>query len=142
MLPQVNVHVWGHYADSFRKTLDGLSIHGCPVDFEEHDGGFFSLSFGNQNLPAEVSHAGLGGKQIPFEELGLKKVPIEDETNTNAYHVPKGSLLIYDPMDCSAKREREVISTLEIAPAVLENFSVPIPAYMHTPAHFFLTEKS
>ena len=68
---------------------------------------------------------------MPLEQLGLENISIEDETNTNAYHIKEGSLIIYDPQDTKPKVIRRNISCLEIAPMILQNFSVKIPEYMN-----------
>lgn len=132
MLPQFNIRVSQSAAGRFRAVLGGVSIDGGPVSFREGENGFFSLDFGQPNLKDLESHVvALDGKRVTFESMGLQNVSIEDQTGSNAYHIPEGCLLAYDPKDRGRKKERgEAISTLEIAPAILRNFSVPVPGYM------------
>ena len=130
MAPTISVYVVDHKVEQFRTALDLLSIDGHPVEYDEQVKGFFSLSFGQANLDSKSFYAVLQGRRVDFDQLGLGNVKIEDKTNTNAYHVPTGSLLVYDPKDRSSKEGRTRVSTLEIAPAILKNFSVEVPPYM------------
>jgi hypothetical protein len=77
-----------------------------------------------------------GGREVPFKDLGLAPVEIEDKAGSNAYHIPNGTLLIYDPQDLGPKPGFTQISTEEIAPTILENYSMPIPSYMRSPVAF------
>lgn len=137
MLPEVNIYVGERWVGEFQNKLSQLVIENKSVSFIAKEGGLFALFLGHINLPQKgISHAVLQGKTIPLEHLGLENVFIEDETNTNAYHIPEGSLLIYDPQNLSYKASRTQISCLEIAPTLLQNFSVQIPPYM-TPCQFW-----
>ena len=66
-------------------------------------------------------------------DLGLENVEIEDKSDCSGYHIPEGCLVIYDPRDQSAKAVRPDISTLELAPAILQNYAIPVPDYMSRP---------
>lgn len=129
MEPDYSVFVAPSRAETFRQGMKKLVIDGRPVVCEEHDKGFFAFALIFFNLHYHP-YALLDGKEIPFEQLGLANMQIEDMTNTNAYHIPTGSLLIYDPLHRSPKPGRPQISTREIAPAVLRNFSIRVPGYM------------
>ena len=48
----------------------------------------------------------------------------------SAYHIPQGCLLIYnDPAD--SHKKRQTISPLDIATAIVQNYTISIPHYMH-----------
>jgi hypothetical protein len=115
---------------AFRAALEKLSVKGRPARFSEKDGGFFSITFGGRNLEKEPAYADLDGERVHFDDLGLENVPVEDQTQENANHIPEGCLLVYDPQNRSPKPGRPQISTLDIAPAILRNFGIATPAYM------------
>ncbi len=130
MLPQCNVVIPEEKAQEFRENLQSLQLEGQPMQFREATQGFFSLDFGQEGFSGKKSFAQFRGRSIPFEELGLEAVAIEDRAWSSAYHIPKGTLLIYDPVNPAQKPDITQISTLEIAPAILNNFGVPVPSYM------------
>ena len=115
---------------AFRAALEKLSVKGRPTRFSEKDGGFFSITFGGRNLEKEPAYAELDGERVHFDDLGLVNVPVEDQTQENANHIPEGCLLVYDPQNRSPKPGRPQISTLDIAPAILRNFGISTPAYI------------
>ncbi|RMD96232.1 MAG: hypothetical protein D6812_17485, partial [Deltaproteobacteria bacterium] len=129
MAPKISVFVRDRAsADRFRENLRNLAIQHTPLAFDEREQGFFSLAFGQKNL-SEVTVT-LAGAPIPIEELGLSNTRIEDLTGSNAYHIPAGSLLIYDPTAQKIDATRTQIDTIEIAPAILRNFGIAPPSYM------------
>ena len=88
------------------------------VYFERHAG----------SLKAEFA-----GEPVTFESLGWGFYEHQDNIDCSARHTPHGLLLAYDP-DVSTVKEshRSVISTLDIAPTLLDHFGVPVPNYMHS----------
>ena len=130
MLPQCNAVVVEPKIAVFRTALSNLLIDGKPTDFREAENGFFSLDFGQEDLQGRDDFVQLRGNRVSPGELGLKAVQIEDQTAASAFHIPNGTLLIYDPRDRSEKADFTQISTLDIAPVLLQNFSVPVPEYM------------
>lgn len=79
------------------------------------------------NITQEILN--INGGSRPFAELGFANVVIQDSVGQSAYHVPKGSLLIFSPPR-PAQGVRREISTLHVAPALLKHFGVRAPAYM------------
>jgi hypothetical protein len=133
MLPQTNVLVASEKVASFREKLKTVKIDGEPIYFREAEGGFFSIDLGQEGFLTKPQVADVGNRQVPFAELGMKPVEIDDKSHSSAYHIPNGTLLIYDPLDRSPKPGFTQISTTEIAPTLLDNYSVPIPSYMTKP---------
>ncbi len=133
MQPDISIFVSENWVAPFRASLENLNIDRGSVQFDQQNQGFFSLFFGHKNLPESASFATLNGRNIPFPELGLENVRIDDSANTNAYHIPDGSLIIYDPKNRPENVERKRISTLEISPTILKNFAIEIPNYMQKP---------
>ena len=134
MEPQVSVQVLPEDAAAFIDALKSIRIDDAPLEFEEKEGGFACISLGQSNLPGRIETADVRGRSVRFEDLGMENVAIEDHTNSNAYHVPGGILLQYgnghQRAVSGAGSKRPVISNLEIAPALLKNFGIEIPAYM------------
>ena len=133
MVPQYNLFISPGNESRFREMLGKLHIDGKPVSFREKDHGFFSLDFGHKNLYQGPQWAVLDGNPISFTDMGLENVEIEDKSDANAYHIPQGCLVIYDPQNTQPKTGRSDISTLDIAPALLRNFAHPVPDYMQKP---------
>lgn len=134
MEPDVSVFVVPNKLSEFLRLFQTLRIDGNGVEYEERSEGFIHFHLGHGNLHRKPPYAKLEGREISFEHLGLATTQIEDMTNTNAYHIPEGCLLIYDPRESFSDLGRTCISTLDIAPAILRNFSIPVPQYMQTPA--------
>lgn len=130
MLPQYNVVVTDDARERVRRRLGALEIAGSPLSWREAANGFFSLDLGHKNLHDTPNVIKVGGECVACGDLGLENTEIEDKSGSNAYHIPQGSLLIYDRAGFPSKQPRSEISTLEIAPAVLRNFGVAIPPYM------------
>jgi len=133
MDPEVSVVFKGDSFAACRAKMEDMKINGEALRFIEEEGGFVSLKFGDSNLDAETARVTLEGRSLRLEEAGLLLEQVEDEAGSTAYHVPEGSLLCYDPREPGAAAsagERPSYSTLEIAPALLRNFEIPVPAYM------------
>lgn len=73
------------------------------------------------------------GGEFPLEEFGFQNILLEDQVGQTAYHVPEGMLMILGQTEGSSSI-RSQISTLEIAPMILDRLAVEIPAYMGSPA--------
>ncbi len=133
MLPQYNVFVDAHLQHGFEDSLRSLEIDDQPLSWRQSESGFYSLDFGHGNAYLRDNPPRLRGETYSFQDLGLENVKIEDRSGTTAYHIPQGSLLIYDPSDRGEKHGRPTVSALEIAPTILQHFAVPVPAYMKSP---------
>lgn len=130
MLPKINVFVAPEFAEGFEQSLRKLTIDDKALFFSREKDGFFVLNFGQKNLHANQIPR-FGERSASFAELGLTCQDIEDKTDSSGYHVKSGMLLVYDP---AIKRpedpQRPKMSILEIAPAVLKNYSLQVPHYM------------
>lgn len=135
MLPLFNIVIDSKRHAQFEQALDNLYINNQKIIYETAEAGFFSIHFGQANLHKQSNLIVFNGSPMAFEQLGLENIEIEDKSGASAYHIPQGCLLIYDPMDLSKKViSNPQISTLDIAPTILENFSIDPPKYMHSPA--------
>lgn len=130
MLPQFNVKVSGESVPLMRKCLAEIEVNGEKVPFVEGDDGFFSVRFGHQNLDPATLVVRRGGTPVNLHELGLGNVAIQDASGASAYHIPEGCFVCYDPLDRTPKETAAPISALDLAPMILRNFGLPVPAYM------------
>ena len=105
------------------------SVEGPSGKVDERERGFFCISLGQPNLKGRVEAASIDGRDVPFSQLGMEHVAIEDLTNSNAYHIPSGTLLICEA--AAVPGGRPSISTCDIAPALLRNFGIEVPPYMN-----------
>jgi len=85
----------------------------------------------------EVVEAEYQGDAVNAEDFGFVNTHLQDAAGSNAYHIPSGSLLVYDPRARAPSiiTHPESISTLEIAPALLQNFDVARNPYMQRAAN-------
>lgn len=134
MLPQANVRVDSGWAEAFRAALAEVAIQGQPLDVQHRPGNLFILRFGHVNLREAPGCATLRGQPVALAELGLVNLRVEDRAGVTAYHIPQGSLLIYDPRRAPPHGVRPQVSTLDLAPAILQRFGLAVPAYMRSPA--------
>jgi hypothetical protein len=134
MRPQTNIRVNAEQAGEFRRKLESLRIEGRGVRHREAEGGFFSIDIGNSWGKQQALVGELGGQAVALGELGIELVEIDDKANTSAYHIPQGTLLIYDPLERSDKQGYTQINSKEVTPSILRNYGVPVPGYMMPPA--------
>ncbi len=85
-------------------------------------------------VPVIQNHSGfeisVNGQNTNMTHLGIKNVRIADQSGQTAYHIPNGSLMIYSKNRKAKNMSKETISTLNIAPMILNNFNIPAPEYM------------
>ena len=132
MAPDVNVRIAAEYAAKFGDALNHLTIAGKPLEHFEDRGGFFRIRLGQQDAADSAACVVLFGQEVPIQDLGMSHVEIEDGADCTAYHVPRGALLVYDPLEQSGTKERTGVSTLDLAPHILRHFGVRVPDYMST----------
>lgn len=129
MLPQYNVLVAPEARAAFQTKLDTFAIAGQQLVYRTDDSGFYSLDFGHENVGDQ--DVMLGENALSVADLGLENVEIQDRSGTTAYHIPKGSLMIYRAR--APGEGKGYASTLDIAPYILRNFDVAVPSYMNHP---------
>lgn len=128
MFPQFNVRINPDKVDIFKDAISKIEIADEPLEFRQSENGFFALDFGQKNQSS--GKLKLGGKEINFMEIGLHNVIIEDKADSTAYHIPEGTLLIYDPQHPAKNNTVKQVSSTALAPNILANFNVEIPSYM------------
>ena len=134
MLPDYNFVVHEEKAREFRDNLKLFSINGTGVHWVNRGNNFFRINLGHSDLDKKSTTIRLGDRYVSLESMGLDVTRIEDESGTTAYHVPNGILLIHDPKTAVPwDKGRPSVSTLEIAPAILDNYAIQRPPYMKVP---------
>ncbi len=136
MLPSFNVQVGEGIRGLLRKKLNNFTVNGFQIGVREKSEGLFSIDFGHANLKDEETIIRINGKEASLSEVGLKNVEIQEKSGTTAYHIPQGSMYIYQPNYQSKSETVTQISVLDIAPSILQNYAVDVPAYMNRPAIF------
>jgi hypothetical protein len=136
MAPRVSVFVEPDRQDRLREALGSMQINGKPIEWHEKERGFFNIRFGQENLYEGGCRITVHGKDRTLAELGMENVEIQDKSNTTAYHVHSGSLVLYDPKNRASAPQpsRPQVSTLDLAPFILSRMGVPVPEYMRRPA--------
>jgi hypothetical protein len=136
MDPDVALRLPADRVADFRAFLETIEIEGRALQFEERASGFFNLIFGQRNLDDEPDVRVAGNQRSPAE-LGLVNEAVDDEAASSGYHIPEGVLLVFDPLSAGAAgrldSSRQTVSTLDVAPFVLETLGAPIPDYMRKP---------
>ena len=147
MVPCLSVVVAADKADAFEARLSTLRIGNCtvrkarregtaPFTFDRSGPGSFHFYVYFDELDLARLAGSLEGAPVAAEELGLGFFRQEEGIACSGRHTPFGSLLVYDPRQPAAAGPRATVSTLQLAPALLANFGVPVPRYMtrHDPA--------
>jgi hypothetical protein len=130
MVPQFNVQVHVDKRNEFEEKLKTFRINGNSVNSRQKGEGFYSLDIGYANLDESKIVIELMGQVIPLSLSGMENVKIQDRCGATAYHIPQGSLLIYAPAKGLNGNEVTGISTMDIAPSILNNFNIAAPGYM------------
>lgn len=119
MDPQVNIELHPDAVAPLLAWLDRVAIGGQPIE-RSVAGTLVSLSFGQAN--DAIGRVTVDGEVVAPEELGLVTEDIEDMVASTGYHVPEGSLWLYDPLRRTpgdGRSERPEVPTTAIAPALL-----------------------
>ena len=129
MFPQFNFSVLEGLQTTIRNKLKCITIDGEPLIFREAKQ-FFSIDFGHKNLSKKIQHIMVGDKEFLLSDAGLAHVDIQEGCAQTGYHIPNGSLVIYDSLRQKLDQSRTQISTLDIAPLILDQFNINKPEYM------------
>jgi hypothetical protein len=130
MMPRYVFSVDGSVAGHLRGQLKLMTINGERLIFQEHENNVFMIKLGQCNLDDDTIDVRLGDEQVNCREIGMVNTSIEDETGSYAYHIPEGLMFVYNPKDPNATQAKTTLPTTEIAPMILRNFGIDVPAYM------------
>jgi len=130
MLPRYVFVVDEQVKAHLRSRLDNISINGVKLSYHAHEGNVFQIKLGQANLNDDEIVVRDGSEPIDYRSIGMVNTKIDDATGSYAYHIPDGLMLIYDPKAPEGQRAETRMSTTEVAPMILRNFGVEVPAYM------------
>lgn len=137
MDPMVSVRVDAAACEGFARFLDTVSIGGEPLAHGADAAGLFSLEFGQAD--DAIGELRIDGEVVSPSTLGLERVVIEDEAGSSGYHVPEGSLFVYDPQHPTGDFARSMVCTTAIAPAILDALAVDLPHHLESDPSFVLS---
>lgn len=134
MVPEYNIWVDEGKRDRFIQNAASLTVCGKKLKIDPLGENRFRMRFfcvNRDELEAEYQ-----GETVNAEVFGFVNVDLQDAAGSNAYHIPSGSLMVYDPMapEVHITLQPERISTLEVAPSILQNFSIAKNPYMQNAA--------
>lgn len=139
MVPCLSVIVDEAQADAFEARLRTVAVDGhsivndiqeiAPLSYSRTDSSF-QLFFYFDHYEGAMQ-ASLQGQPCTFADLGIGFYEHQDNVACSARHTPNGILAVYDPARPSVDRKRSRISTLDIAPALLQHFGVQPREYMN-----------
>jgi hypothetical protein len=142
MVPCMSVSVDPAKADAFEERLRSLSCDSQSMVLEKREvaplsydrtGDVFHLFVYFERYGGELA-AEIAGVPLSFESLGWGYHEHQDNIDCTGRHTPHGALLVYDPAVRRAEGSyRAPISTLDIAPTLLDYFGAPVPSYMKSP---------
>jgi hypothetical protein len=140
MVPCLSMWVEPARADAFEEQLQALRFgerqvrrvrrEGNEPFTYDRTGDGFHLFVYFEELDLHALCATLNGVPIPAADLGLGFFRHEEQVGCSGRHTPFGALLVYDPRRRASPRDRATISTLQVAPALLQNFGIRVPDYM------------
>jgi len=140
MVPCNCVVVADQYRAAVLKNIQTLSIGGQtikrdqkpvgPLSFDERHHGDFQFFVQFDSFRGGDT-ATIAGKAHKLTDVGLGLMAHEDGVNCTAQHVPEGAVFVYP----SAQHEkvssvRKTVSTLDVAPSIMEFFGIEKPPYM------------
>lgn len=142
MVPYISVITEAGKGDFLEERLSQLAVNGArmirnergtaPLSYDRKESNSFHI-FVYFERYSGPSIAVLGNRELSFDDLGLGVFQHQDNIACSARHTPHGVLIVYDPVWPHPDRRRTTISTLDIAPAILDNFNVPSRSYMKGP---------
>ncbi len=133
MAPQFVFRVKPHAIERFVQKAGSLTVNGQPQKVTRLGEDRVCVDIGVVNLKDPEIEVTLEGRRVDHREIGLVNLSLQDAAGANAYHVPEGMLMVYDPetaAEDAADRETRRISTTEVAPSLLANFGLERPGYM------------
>lgn len=130
MYPQYNLKVSANFEEKMIASIEQIKIQEKPLNFRQKENGFFSIDFGHTNLtPEDIS---INDEPCLPAQLGLENQAVDEEASGTAYHIPEGSMFIYDPQNMQKDKDRLFkMDTTRIAPSILKNFGIERPDYMN-----------
>jgi hypothetical protein len=135
MVPIFTVVVKESLSNMMADRLSSVRVNDQAISYENRGHGVFSFWLGHHNLETHEIRVRYNDQPVSLKTAGLINMNIQDEADTNAYHVPEGCLFVYDPevKPKPSSASKTLVSTREFAPFILSNFDITRPAHMIEP---------
>ncbi|GMG82719.1 hypothetical protein LNKW23_19320 [Paralimibaculum aggregatum] len=133
MAPQFVFRLVPGAVERFVQGASTLTVNGRPQKVTRLDGDRVCIDIGVVNLEDDAIAVTLKGEAVDHRAIGLVNLSLQDAAGANAYHIPEGILLVYEPGAGPAGAgdgTTRALSTTEVAPAILANFGLARPGYM------------
>lgn len=141
MVPCVSVTVDPARVDDFERRLSSITCQGHamslrrreepPLSYDRSGDDTFHLFVYFERYSGPQT-ALLAGSPISFEQLGWGFHEHQDNIDCTGRHTPHGLLVVHDSAVPAVRGQgRSRISTLDIAPAILDHFGAAVPGYMN-----------
>ena len=131
MAPQFVFRIAPPAVERFVQSVGGFTINGEPQKVTRLGLDRVCVDIGAINLKDAEIDIGLKGQRYAPADLGLVNLSLQDAAGANAYHIPEGMCLVYEPgAPEAADSTPRPVSTTEIAPSILANFGIRCPGYM------------
>lgn len=133
MAPQYNLQISGEAKRRFVQKLGAIDVNGHRIDVQDLGSGVLRLELKAENI--DELQVTFEGQRVDPESFGIVNLHLQDAAGANAYHIPEGLLIVYDPQDHQIHDafEQHKLSTTEVAPTLLQVFGVDRPGYMSAP---------
>jgi hypothetical protein len=128
MIPQMVISLKTDNLMEKIKEIGAIKVNGIPIKCESLGGLQVQIELNITNQDTLVVH--YKDKEEPSTNFGIELLALRDAAGANAYHIPQGVFLDYDPRNPETNENWDQASALSIAPSLLKHFSVDKPSYM------------
>ena len=117
MVPQVNIAISESKKSQFLQNIGDLFINGKSIDVLNLGSNVLRMEFCLVNQ--RIESVDYKGKSVAPAKFGISCIEMMDAAGANAYHIPQGMLMVYDPKSPEASfGDIRKISTREVAPSI------------------------
>ena len=131
MAPRVVVNIMASEYEKNLQKLNEISVNGTKVNYKVLESGDirFDIMCTNQE---QLIVSDAEGKPLDPAKIGISNVQLQDASGSYAYHIPEGILIDYAPGQSAGRVTTDWVdaSVLDVAPSLLNQFSINKPSYM------------
>lgn len=128
MAPEIVVNFKHSNPEKLLENAKKIRINGSNLDINFLGSGdvLIVVNIGNADDLLVVDGS---NNRIEPSSIGIEIVDLQDAAGCNAYHIPEGIFVLYGHHK-NNNPNWERVSTLDIAPSILNNFGLTVPNYM------------
>ena len=123
-----------HLLNIFCINIGKIRIRGSSIYCKLIDPLTAQVSLGHENFDASEL-IDVDGVMKSITDIGLETVAIQDQSGSYAYHIPEGSLMVFNGKGLGVGDA--MIPVSKIAPSILNAFGIKNPSYMDEPLPIF-----